>query len=275
MNKNRENKSSLHQNKSCAYNIPNYNNIFSFFTLDNYTDFFIEKEKTNHVLFILNGKVKLSTTNSEDKVLEKETMFLISNIDSVIKGTALERTEIVILNIGNSITFYKDYSSKEIKSYCLENIIEFEPLEIRQPILCFLEGIIIYFKYNVHDKQMYQLKKYEFLYLIQAYYEKKETIRFFSPIINNMGEFKKIVFSRYTKTCNVEQLASMCNMTTKTFTRRFKEQFNTTPYQWLMEQKNRSIKTSLVQGVPIQEIADEFGFASTTSLISYCKKNLY
>jgi len=90
-----------------------------------------------------------------------------------------------------------------------------------------------------------------------------------------MGEFKKIVFSRYTKTCNVEQLASMCNMTTKTFTRRFKEQFNTTPYQWLMEQKNRSIKTSLVQGVPIQEIADEFGFASTTSLISYCKKNLY
>ncbi|SHE52548.1 transcriptional regulator, AraC family [Bacteroides luti] len=275
MSKNREHKSSLHQNKNCAYNISNCNDIFSFFTLDNYTDFFIEKEKTNHVLFILNGKVKLSTTNSEDKVLEKETMFLISNTDSTIKGTVLERTVIVILNIGNSITFYKDYSSKEIKSYCLENIIKFEALEIRQPILCFLEGIIIYFKYNVHDKQMYQLKKYEFLYLIQAYYEKKETIRFFSPIINNMGEFRKTVFSRYTKTCNVEQLASMCNMTTKTFTRRFKEQFNTTPYQWLMEQKNRFIKTSLAQGVPIQEIADEFGFASTTSLIRYCKKNLY
>jgi AraC-like DNA-binding protein len=277
MNKFNENKILLYP--SCNHRIHNniydYSYAFSFFTLDNNTEFFTEKENTNHVLFILSGKIKLFTTNLETKILKKDMMFIASDKNSAFNGIVLEKTEIVILNIGNSIPFYNDYPLKEIKSYYLKNITEFEAIEIRQPILCFLQGIIIYFKYKIHNKSMHDLKKYEFLLLMQAFYEKEETIRFFSPIINNMSEFKNMVYSRYTNTCSVEQLASMCNMTTKTFTRRFKEQFNTTPYQWLMEQKNKSIKMSLVQGAPIQKIADEFGFASTSSFISYCKKNLY
>lgn len=276
MNKFNKNKILLYPSSNRIHNnIYDYSYAFSFFTLDNNTEFFTEKENTNHVLFILSGKIKLFTTNLETKIFKKDMMFIASDKNSAFKGIVLEKTEIVILNIGNSVPFYDDYPLKEIKSYCLKNIIEFEAIEIRQPILCFLQGIIIYFKYKIHNKYMHDLKKYEFLLLMQAFYEKEETIRFFSPIINNINEFKNMVYSRYTNTCSVEQLASMCNMTTKTFTRKFKEQFNTTPYQWLMEEKNKSIKISLVQGVPTQKIADEFGFASTSSFISYCKKNLY
>nr|WP_321376727.1 helix-turn-helix domain-containing protein [uncultured Bacteroides sp.] len=276
MNKFNENKILLYPNRNRIHNnIYDYSYAFSFFTLDNSTEFFTEKENTNHVLFILSGEIKLFTTNLETKIFKKDMMFIASDKNSAFKGIVLEKTEIVILNIGNSIPFYNDYPLKEIKSYCLKNIFEFEAIEIRQPIHCFLQGIILYFKYKIHNKYMYDLKKYEFLLLMQSFYDKEETIHFFSPIINNMSEFKNMVYSRYTNTCSVEQLASMCNMTTKTFTRRFKEQFNTTPYKWLMQQRNKSISIYLAQGVPIQKIADEFGFASTTSFISYCKKNLY
>ena len=121
---------------------------------------------------------------------------------------------------------------------------------------------------------MHNLKESEFFFILRAFYEKEKIACFLSPVIFNQNDFKSMVLTKYTNTCSVEELASKCNMTSKTFTRRFKEQFNTTPYQWLMKQKNKDIKIGLAQGTSIQKISDDFGFESVARFMNYYKKNI-
>ena len=63
-------------------------------------------------------------------------------------------------------------------------------------------------------------------------------------------------------------------MTTKTFTRRFKIEFETTPHKWITEQKIKKLEYSLTHEIQSrQEILDKFHFANQAELIRFCAKH--
>ena len=93
--------------------------------------------------------------------------------------------------------------------------------------------------------------------------------------LKNQNNFISLVLNKFSINCNVIELADRCNMSPKTLTRKFKEHFNDTPYQWIIQQKNKNILSRLAQpNVNVQAISEEFGFSSSAHFISYCKRYL-
>lgn len=52
---------------------------------------------------------------------------------------------------------------------------------------------------------------------------------FFYPVIEAKNSFNLLVREKFKNVETVKDMATACNMTTKTLTRRFKEAFNVTP----------------------------------------------
>lgn len=107
------------------------------------------------------------------------------------------------------------------------------------------------------------------------YYSRDEIINFFCSILCNKNDFKQNVLKNYTRDSSVSDLALKCNMSLKTFTRRFKENFGETPYQWLLKQNIREIRMKLADpNIQIKDIAFEFGFASASHFSNFCKTQM-
>lgn len=232
---------------------------------------FVTQNK-NCVVFVLCGKVQLDSEDLGTKIFEKDNMFFISANSSLCRGIALENTEFIILIIDYAKSLYDKLLFDNLAIYCPAEIVELEGLRIHKLLRYFLEGVVLYLRNDLYCRHMHNLKESEFFFIIRAFYEKEQVARFLSPLIFSQNNFKSMVLAKYTNTCSVEELASKCNMTSKTLTRRFKEQFDTTPYQWLIQQKHKYIKISLAQGASMQKVSDDFGFASVAHFMNYYKK---
>lgn len=84
------------------------------------------------------------------------------------------------------------------------------------------------------------------------------------------NEFQENVFSSYLDATNVRDLADKCGYEClKSFTRHFKKNFNTTPYQWMLERKMEEIRYLVLNSdFEIQEIAKMYDFKSTAHLVN-------
>jgi AraC-like DNA-binding protein len=234
----------------------------------------IKRDHENCIIFIISGKIGLKKDNYKSKIFNEESMFFVSADNTLYYLQALENTKIIFLKITNIPLFYKKLSLDKISNYCPQERIELEAIGIEENLYYFLHGIILYFRNNISCIHFNDIKKDEFFLIMKSFYEKKTLARFLSSIILNQSDFINTVIKKYTPTCSVEELASNCNMSAKTLTRKFKEQFNTTPYQWLMQQRNEAIKIKIDQGEPMQQIADDFNFPSLELFVRYCKKNI-
>lgn len=247
---------------------------FSLHIFNREEKFSIKNDHQNCIIFIISGKIKLKKDNYKSKIFNEESMFFVSADNTLYYLQALENTKIISLKITNIPLFYKKLSLDKVSIYCPQESIELEAIRIEENLYYFLHGIILYFRNNISCIHFNNIKKDEFFLIMKSFYEKKTLARFLSSIILNQSDFINTVIKKYTPTCSVEELASNCNMSAKTLTRKFKEQFNTTPYQWLMQQRNEAIKIKIDQGEPMQQIADDFNFPSLELFVRYCKKNI-
>lgn len=245
---------------------------FSLHTLNKGETFNIRNKNKNCIVFIISGEIELTRENDPQLIFEKESMFFVSANNFLYSGSALQNAKIILLRIIDILPFYEKLSLNDLEIYCPSEVVELEAIGIEEHLYYFLHGIILYLRNNIQCIHLHNLKKNEFFFIIRTFYEKKIVARFLSPLIQSQNDFRNMVLNRHTPTCSVEELASRCNMSAKTLTRKFKEHFNTTPYQWLMLQKNKLIKIKLAQGESVQKIADEFDFPSVGHFVSYCKK---
>lgn len=234
----------------------------------------IKNDHKNCIIFIVSGKIGLKKENYKSKIFYENSMFFVSADNTLYYLQALENTKIILLKIINIQLFYKKLSLDKISIYCPQESVELEAIGIEENLYYFLHGIILYFRNNISCIHFNNIKKDEFFLIMNSFYEKKTLARFLSSIILNQNDFINTVIKKYTPTCSVEELASNCNMSAKTLTRKFKEQFNTTPYQWLMQQRNEAISIKIDQGESMQQIADDFNFPTLELFVRYYKKNI-
>lgn len=88
------------------------------------------------------------------------------------------------------------------------------------------------------------------------------------------SQFKIDVFRAYRNSITVQDLANALFMTTKTLSRRFKDEFKTTPQDWIIEQKLYNINHLIVnRGYTISQIIEEFDFSSESAFKQFCKRH--
>ena len=88
------------------------------------------------------------------------------------------------------------------------------------------------------------------------------------------NDFVEAVMKHYKSVRTLDELAEKCGYKcTKTFTRHFKTNFNTTPKQWLLEIKKNELMSCLKNtNYPLKHISEELGFSNVSHLSDFCLK---
>ena len=92
-----------------------------------------------------------------------------------------------------------------------------------------------------------------------------------------MVKNKRLV-EKVTKHCmkakNMGHLADLCGYSLSTFRRLFREEFRTTPHEWLKGLRKDKVKNLLTQtDLPLLEVAEVCGFVSQSYLTEFCQMN--
>lgn len=82
------------------------------------------------------------------------------------------------------------------------------------------------------------------------------------------------VTKHYTKAKNTEHLANLCGYSVSTFRRLFREEFGTTPHEWLNGLRMDKVRTLLTQtDLSLLEVTEMCGFVSQSYLTGFCQTN--
>lgn len=82
------------------------------------------------------------------------------------------------------------------------------------------------------------------------------------------------VTKHYTKAKNTGHLADLCGYSLSTFRRLFREEFRTTPHEWLNGLRKDKVRKLLTQtDLPLLEVAEVCGFVSQSYLTEFCQMN--
>ena len=86
--------------------------------------------------------------------------------------------------------------------------------------------------------------------------------------------FVELVLKNYRNSKTVEDLSIRCGyLSTKTFTRHFKKNFDMSPKQWMMEMKENEVRYYLKNtDYTLTKIAALLGFANVSHLWNFCIK---
>lgn len=224
------------------------------------------------IIFLRAGEMEITSALNEKKLLSSNHICIL-NYENEYTCKILENVYFTML--------YFDYPKIKCDKYSLIALNEYKvktPDDIRilptaEPMKVFVDNLSIYLKNRMMCKHLHDLKESEWLFLMRGFYTKEESAYFLSPVIDSLNDFTIKVKDNYLKCDSVKDLAERCNMSEKTFTRRFKEHFNDTPKQWILREKAKYVKSELDNGkLNVKEIANKFGFSSSAHLNNYYKK---
>ena len=259
----------------CNNYVARSNSIFRSFSYKKGEQVKIELKEENSIFLISEGTLQVEDRNHQSKILHSGQMFLRTKDFGNMEGVATNDLFLICIQFNNILSTCEKTALDKISIYCPAKADEFEILEVNEAMILYINGISLLFKSGAFCNFMYELKKRELIFILYTFYDKVNSARFLLPLIENQNNFISLVLNKFSINCNVIELADRCNMSPKTLTRKFKEHFNDTPYQWIIQQKNKNILSRLAQpNVNIQAISEEFGFSSSAHFISYCKRYL-
>lgn len=261
-------------NDSLDKNSLNSNCLFKEQTVQYNEVFFVSELFENCILFVTEGSFQIVNDPDHERPVIMNEMIFIPPFTS-LKARALSPLKLILLTFenNNSLCLKLNLDSQTI--ICNSITTGFKILKINPHIQLFLSSISSYLNDNINCIGLFLNKQSELFYLLKIYCSRDEIINFFCPILCNKNDFKYNVLKNYTRDSSVSDLALKCNMSVKTFTRRFKENFGETPYQWLLKQNIREIRIKLADpDIQIKDIAFEFGFASASHFSNFCKAQM-
>ena len=119
----------------------------------------------------------------------------------------------------------------------------------------------------------YDLKIREMLFLIWTYYDKKHVFNFFKPIYNNDFSFSSHVYKHLNEVKTVGELAEKLEYSLSGFEKKFRRIFETSPYQWMQEQRAKRIHKEIIcTRKTFTVIAKEYDFSSPAHFNDFCKQ---
>jgi len=246
---------------------------FKVYYLNEGTDFEIGIPGDNSIIFIMKGKILLRKDISDYKMFSTNNMFFVSKAFGPYKSVTKENTIYIELKSDNLLPFIDQVLLNRIVSLYAPDAMELNKLHIKKTLRYFLSGIIYYRRNNIFSKYVYDIKKKEFVFLMRTLYNKQTLAGFFSPVLLSQNRFRMDVLANYTHDSTVKSLSKKCFMTTKTFTRKFKNEFGITPHRWIVHQKVKSLEYYLVhKTVSIDRILTEFHFSNVAELLHFCEK---
>lgn len=251
--------------------------LFKLQTYAKNEEFSIGASSTHTIVFILQGKVVVHNQNKEAIEFSSNTMFFCSAIYSPYTIKTTKKTALIELNVEYIEPFINTVTLIESIKKQAPLTQELDKLHIKKILRTFLSNVIQYGRNKISSAYLQNVKAKEFIYLMRVLYSPKATASFFSTITLSQNQFRATVLKNYSNHCTVNTLAKKCFMTNKTFTRKFKAEFGTTPYKWIVQEKAKSLEFRLTHPQfsahdSMRKILEDFHFRSVSELTAFCQR---
>ncbi|MDR2956524.1 MAG: AraC family transcriptional regulator [Prevotella sp.] len=228
----------------------------------------------NKAIFTLSGSLCFSFGENSNKIMEPRKIMLIP-AGSEYKCVAETDCELNVIRLHNTKQlcdcFSLDALLKEEKDG-FNNISSL--LDINERVNSFLSFLNTCIGDGLKCTYYFELKAKEFYFLLRAYYTKKDLLRFFYPILSKDISFSDLVLKNHYKTKTVQELANVTNYSLSGFQKRFKKVFGVSAYQWMKDERSKSIYHQINStDKSFKEISEEYGFSSPSHFNDFCKAN--
>lgn len=225
--------------------------------------------------FILKGEVEFSCNDFLYRRFGEGQFFFIPRSSSIF-WTVIEELELLILpfDLLNTEIACDNYSISRYININHEDInYDFRPLEITHTLFEFVKLMLNYIRNGLWGDPLCQLKQKELLLILQKSYSDGELAELFYPEFGNDIAFKHKIMELSQENLSTKEMAERLHMSPRNFSRRFNLEFGLSPHQWMLKEKSKHIKLRMaVPGVTVKEIANEFGFTSTSYFHEYCRR---
>ncbi|VBB43334.1 putative Transcriptional regulator, AraC family [uncultured Paludibacter sp.] len=263
----------LEEHTSCQHYISDFTSGFSLKKYESGKELSISLKKQFLVIFMQIGELEIVSELGEIKKICADEVCLL-DYEKEYSCKVIKNAVFTLL--------YFEYPKIKCDKYSLLSLAkdkkeledDIRILPILEPLKIFIENLNLYLKNKLMCRHLHDLKESEWLFIMRGFYTKQESVYFLEPVIDSLNDFVTIVKENYLQCNSVSELAEKCNMSEKTFTRRFKDYFKDTPKQWMLNEKAKYIKSELENSnLNVKEIANKFGFSSPAHLNNYYKKH--
>ncbi len=232
----------------------------------------------NTVVFILEGEAEFLFRDYPRSNI-REGSFIFVPIGTNVRGTAIRDTKLLLVRMYDHVRLCESYGIRQLfmgrdrrysnpgKEHCI--------LEAKPAILTYIESLSPFINGDFRCRYYHDIKVKEFFVLLRIYYHKDQLRNFFHKVLSIDTAFVEIVKYNYQAYNTAQELAEALNYSISGFSKKFKAIFGVPVYSWMKEQKSRAIYNEICTGTkPFKEIASDYGFASSSQFIDFCKTNL-
>ncbi|MDR1258211.1 MAG: helix-turn-helix transcriptional regulator [Tannerellaceae bacterium] len=120
---------------------------------------------------------------------------------------------------------------------------------------------------------MHEIKHQELFLILHSQYPREELANLFYPIIGKSFDFRTLIMDNYLKIHHIDELAHLSGMGRTNFDSKFKEEFGTSPHQWILKQKAKHVRNSLAEPeATFSDVMRKYNFNSATHFTRFCKQ---
>lgn len=219
-------------------------------------------------IFLLTGSLRLRG-DGVDEIAEENNIYSLG-YDVTMTLQSLSDSSFLILVFDDPNILCSKFEITELEQYLPETVSDVSSLHINEPVRRLIESILFYLDNKMLCRHLHGLKLGEWFFLMRSFYTKEQNAVCFYPLIGQNDSFEIMVREKAKKVTTVNELADACYMSPKTLTRKFKKVFNTTPKQWLLQQKKEQVMTEFLLTQNKKELPEKLGFSSYSHLNYYC-----
>jgi AraC-like DNA-binding protein len=229
----------------------------------------------HHLLFILEGDAVISCNEFANRPIHTGEFVLIPIASDMI-CKALSSCRILLFSFEQFFHLSDREYAHEICDIASGMTYDFMPTAIRPPLDKFLSHILLYFKQGINRPILHNIKHIELSVILRSFYTKKEVASIFHPIAGKAIDFRVEVMRNYRKVAHVDDLASLFGLEKRTFGRQFKNEFGMSPYQWILNQKAKHVRFSLIASKQtLDAIRKEHGFKFPGHFTRFCREQFH
>lgn len=233
-------------------------------------------EKTlsiGEIFFVLKGSFELSYDHFFDRRINSgEILFIPPGCH--FKAKVSNGMSGFVFRMKDELSIHENRAFHQLVNKMGDFSYDLHRLEIKFPLVAFLEDLKINIEYGLRSEAYLTLKCNELFFLLQSYYSSEKLAEFFYPILGKDPAFKHFILKNYRNVKTIKELAELYGYSVSHFDKKFKEVFNSSAYQWIQKQKVNLLYYEISRtDKPIRQIAQEQQFKSSTQFNDYCKKH--
>jgi len=231
---------------------------------------------SHHMIFVLDGEVRLTAHNVSDSVSLSEDDFIFLPISTKIELDVAEGCSLLFFKLDELVGQIPECDTFRFQRAAHPETFSdggLYPMKINGRIKHFIEGVISTDGDGLKCGSYAKLLVGQLLFMVQVYYPQDEYTRFYSPVLSPDVVFSEFVVKHWREYMSVTDMAEAMNMTGQRFSARFRKVFGKTPGAWFLERKAEYIYHDVCSShKPLKTIALDYRF-SMPNFIRFCRTN--